>query len=525
MNTREATDQDREAIKLVHLDAFGEVEGPVVAKLALDLLTDETAQPVLALVAEERGAVVGSIVFSSVTIRGHEDLVAYILAPLAVAQAAQGRGFGRALIGHGISMHDRRTRRGPGARSGEPSLLHSFRLQFGARHTASIRIGASASVDGQGDQTRGAREGEGSSCLPSILESAGALVEWPTVKVSARGAVGSSRFAASQEAHENGDVEQAHHRFKQAVDQALRARGSRDFADRASYVAWLQELTRKRNQTRQLRWATERDTLRPLPASPLPPCRDLPVTVTRGCCTWPLSRARPMSLRLWRFWPGAATRRPLRRCASWCGVGSRRRFRGSASRRSISGCTTRCWRRGALVTNRHEVLTQLLQRVQLHHTAAEVDDLAVRAAREGLSHLAFLQAFVEQEVSYREQRRFERLLRDSRLPREQPLAQLDLNWFGLVLAQQIEWLQRGAFVTETANVIAVGKPGTGKSHLAAAIGHRLIRQGHTVLWTSTAALVQQLLAARRDLRLPRELARPPAMERSNCHQGKESSVA
>ncbi len=108
MNTREATDQDRDAIKLVHLDAFGEVEGPVVAKLALDLLTDETAQPVLALVAEERGAVVGSIVFSSVTIRGHEDLVAYILAPLAVAQAAQGRGLGRALIGHGIGMIEER---------------------------------------------------------------------------------------------------------------------------------------------------------------------------------------------------------------------------------------------------------------------------------------------------------------------------------------------------------------------------------------------------------------------------------
>ena len=153
------------------------------------------------------------------------------------------------------------------------------------------------------------------------------------------------------------------------------------------------------------------------------------------------------------------------------------------------------------VTNRHEVLTQLLQRMQLHHTAAEVEDLAVRAAKEGLSHLAFLQAFVEQEASYREQRRF------ARLPREKTLAQLDLNWFGPVLAQQIERLQRGAFVREAVNVIAVGKPGTGKSHLAAAIGHQLIRQGHTVLWTSTAALVQQLLAAKRDLRLPRELAR------------------
>ena len=83
------------------------------------------------------------------------------------------------------------------------------------------------------------------------------------------------------EAHENGDVEQAHHRFKEAADQALRARGSRDFADRPRYVAWLQELARKRNQTRQLRWTTELATLRPLPTTPLHPCRELPVTVTR----------------------------------------------------------------------------------------------------------------------------------------------------------------------------------------------------------------------------------------------------
>jgi hypothetical protein len=82
-------------------------------------------------------------------------------------------------------------------------------------------------------------------------------------------------------AHENGDVEQAHHRFKEAVDQALRARGNRDFADRASYLAWLHELVRKRNLTRQLRWTTELEALRPLPAAPLHPCRELPVTVSR----------------------------------------------------------------------------------------------------------------------------------------------------------------------------------------------------------------------------------------------------
>ena len=83
------------------------------------------------------------------------------------------------------------------------------------------------------------------------------------------------------QAHENGDVEQAHFRFKQAVDQALRMRGSRDFADRAAYTQWLQDLVRQRNRTRQLRWETERTALRPLPATPLAPCRELRVTVGR----------------------------------------------------------------------------------------------------------------------------------------------------------------------------------------------------------------------------------------------------
>ncbi len=83
------------------------------------------------------------------------------------------------------------------------------------------------------------------------------------------------------EAHENGDVEQAHFRLKDALDQALRVRGSRDFPDRAAYANWLQELLRKRNSTRQARWTEELAALRPLPTTPLHPCRELQVVVNR----------------------------------------------------------------------------------------------------------------------------------------------------------------------------------------------------------------------------------------------------
>lgn len=83
------------------------------------------------------------------------------------------------------------------------------------------------------------------------------------------------------EAHENGDVEQSHHRFKVAVDQALRVRGSRDFPNRAVYARFLQNLVRKRNLTRETRWCEERQALGPLPAMPLGLCRELRVAVSR----------------------------------------------------------------------------------------------------------------------------------------------------------------------------------------------------------------------------------------------------
>ena len=82
-------------------------------------------------------------------------------------------------------------------------------------------------------------------------------------------------------AHENGDVEQSHYRFKEAVDQALRVRGSRDFLDRLTYTRFLQHLVTQRNLTRQVRWAEEQAVLRPLPASPLALCRELRVPVSR----------------------------------------------------------------------------------------------------------------------------------------------------------------------------------------------------------------------------------------------------
>ena len=62
-------------------------------------------------------------------------------------------------------------------------------------------------------------------------------------------------------------------------------------------------------------------------------------------------------------------------------------------------------------------------------------------------------------------------------------------------------------IQDGANVLAFGLPGVGKSHAAAALGHAMIDRGHSVLFTPTFRLVQELLAAKRDLKLPRALRR------------------
>ena len=72
-----------------------------------------------------------------------------------------------------------------------------------------------------------------------------------------------------RQAHENGDAEQSHNRFKQAVDQALQLRGSRDFTDRAAYDRFLREVLDQRNAGREKRLAEERAALAPLPSGRL----------------------------------------------------------------------------------------------------------------------------------------------------------------------------------------------------------------------------------------------------------------
>ena len=135
-------------------------------------------------------------------------------------------------------------------------------------------------------------------------------------------------------------------------------------------------------------------------------------------------------------------------------------------------------------------------------------DLCAQSDTEGWPAHRLLEALLEHEINEREARRIDRHRAESALSPDKRLSSFDFAAVPSVskaqvsaLAQGTEWIDRGA------NVLLFGPPGVGKSHLVSALGHALIEAGRRVLFTRCSDLVQRLQAARRDLRLPQELAR------------------
>ncbi len=152
-----------------------------------------------------------------------------------------------------------------------------------------------------------------------------------------------------------------------------------------------------------------------------------------------------------------------------------------------------------------ESLAMLLRVLKLPTVARHADEVAAKAEREGWSFGRYLKHLATLEVEERRRRRIERNLRDSDLPGEKTLGTLNRKRLPPTVAKMLPTLCDGAFIERGDNVLLFGLPGRGKTHVACALGHELIRRGHRVLFTATYALVQRLLAAKRDLRLEKEL--------------------
>jgi len=133
--------------------------------------------------------------------------------------------------------------------------------------------------------------------------------------------------------------------------------------------------------------------------------------------------------------------------------------------------------------------------------------MARQALQESLSFEQYLLALAQRECQERRNKRVQRLLHESRLPLEKSWPSLDLKRLPAKVVQQARSLLEGSFVDRRENVLVFGQPGSGKTHLLSAIGQELVRSGRKVLFRTCGLLVQELLAAKRDLRLSREIKR------------------
>lgn len=141
-------------------------------------------------------------------------------------------------------------------------------------------------------------------------------------------------------------------------------------------------------------------------------------------------------------------------------------------------------------------------------TVAQVVEEALRTAqREDWSLETFLQHLLEQELAGRRERRITRLTKAAHFPPGKTLETFDQKRLPLRIRRQIPQLCAGACIARAENILIFGLPGTGKTHLATALGYEWVQRNYSVLFIPTFKLVGGLLRAKRDYELERELRR------------------
>ena len=128
--------------------------------------------------------------------------------------------------------------------------------------------------------------------------------------------------------------------------------------------------------------------------------------------------------------------------------------------------------------------------------------LGDQARDSGWSHEEYLAAVLSREVAAREASGAETRARAAGFPARKSLEEFNFDHQPGLKRELIAHLATGTFLAEAANVVLLGPPGTGKTHLATALGLRATQLGHRVLFATATGWVTRLQAAHQAGRLP-----------------------
>jgi DNA replication protein DnaC len=138
-------------------------------------------------------------------------------------------------------------------------------------------------------------------------------------------------------------------------------------------------------------------------------------------------------------------------------------------------------------------LAQNLKRLRLSGLLSTLEVRLQEAAGNGLDHAEFLELLVADELAVRADRAVARRIKAARFREVRTIEDFDFSFNPSINRRQILELATGRFIRERRDVLLIGPPGTGKSHLAQAIGHQAARAGFTVLYRSIFDAVGELM--------------------------------
>lgn len=149
------------------------------------------------------------------------------------------------------------------------------------------------------------------------------------------------------------------------------------------------------------------------------------------------------------------------------------------------------------------LLKHQLKMLRLPTMLAESDKTAARCGRDNIDHLGFLLQLTELELLERERKAAERRLKAARFPTLKTLDEFDFKAQPSVNKPLVTELLRGEYIDRRDNILLLGNPGTGKTHLATALGMEACAQGRRVRFFRVTELITLLLESRDERTLQR----------------------
>lgn len=150
-------------------------------------------------------------------------------------------------------------------------------------------------------------------------------------------------------------------------------------------------------------------------------------------------------------------------------------------------------------------LATLLEKLKLEHLEAQLEAVCEQSAQQELDYQHFLARALIVEWQGRHQRGIEARLRQARFPCVKTLDQFDFDFQPSLDRRQVRELAGMSFVERAHNVVILGPPGVGKTHLAVALGVKAVEAGYSVLFLTLESLMSRLTRAQSENRLERSL--------------------